>query len=186
MQRRPVVLGLSAIFLGFLNNKITFAKERSSPRIDHVVGSSILPSGDSIVMVVGENLEKVVVAKLSVQAGEAEIIMRDPTHLVIRVNPKTPTLVGNISMWLSSAKGWGRNIEIRLICDPSQFCFDSSSPEVGGRYRAMSRYSGGTRYSGSSRYSVPQRYSRYQHSYIPLSDEIGSEALTFYIGEHLL
>src|SRR5262249_32576746 len=155
MRRRPVILSLSAIFIGFIDKKITFAKERSNPRVDHVIGSSILPSGDSIVMVVGENLEKVVVAKLSVQEGEAEIIMRDPTHLVIRVNPKTPTLVGNISMRLSSTQGWGRNIEIRLICDPSQFCFDSSSQEVGGRYRAMSRYSGGTRYSGPSRYSIP-------------------------------
>jgi hypothetical protein len=172
---------IGATLLGFLfKSKLAIAKPQSTPRIDHVIGTSILPSGDSIVMVMGNNLENVVGAKLSVQAGETEILIRDPAYLVIRVNPKTPALVGNINLRLSASSGWDRNLDIRLICDPSQFCLDSSR-----RYQPGSRYRV-DRYSDSSRYSVPQRYSGYPYSHAALSDETGPSLMTCCVGEQLL
>lgn len=192
IRRRRLIFSLSAIFLSFFSRYITtFAQEQSNTRIFHVIGSSILPFGDSIVMVVGQSLEDVVAVRLSVQEGEAEIIMRDSTHLAIRVNPKNPMLVGNISLHLSLSNGWGHDINIRLICDPTQLCFDP----IEGRYQTESRYFLGTRYAGSSRYSAPRRYSvpgRYSgnnHYYFPQSDKSDkeeSELLTLYIGEQLL
>lgn len=177
-HRRQVIFRLSVIFFSFLGSKVAFARALSNPQIDHLIGASVLPSGDSIVVIVGNHLEQIVSAKLSAKLGVAEIIMRDSTHLVILVNPKDVSLVGDINLRLQLANGWMQDLEIRLICDPSQLCFHSCDRGVDGKYSAMSRYYGVSRYSSSA------RYARSQYPEVAHHDEIAE--LTYYIGEHLL
>ncbi len=119
--RRRLIRQLGSLTLLLISSRSAPAIDSgAAPKITQVIGSSVLPAADSIVLVVGENLNLVQRAYLSTGHGEAEIVRRDSSYLALRINPRDSRLTGKVSLIFVVLNGATLSRTVSLYPDSTQ------------------------------------------------------------------